>query len=139
VWWRLLLHGVKGAGGHGWEWAQDWRCEYGWYPSVGAGGQIRSYQQRAHVFWGCPCAQAVQGPVLESLPQGVSITPAQLWLLEVPSPCVRERDWWVLAMSALSGMSRFRRQFAHGEVAQVWEAPISFFRSLRRDITKSQR
>ena len=38
----------------------------------------------------CPCAQAVLGPVLKSLPQGVSITPAHLWILEAPSPCVRD-------------------------------------------------
>ena len=36
---------------------------------------------------------------------GVSIRPAHLWLLEAPSPCVRERDRWVLALSALSAMS----------------------------------
>jgi len=99
---------------------------------MGAGGLVQSYQQRAHVFWGCPCAQAVLGPVLESLPQGpgVSIRPAHLWFLEAPSPCVRERDWWVLALSALSAMSKFRRQFAQGGVAQVWEATTSFFQSL---------
>ena len=71
----------------------------------------------------------VLGPVLESLPQGVSIRPAHLWLLEAPSPCVRERDWWVLALRALSAMSRFRRQFVQGRVAQVWEATTSFFMS----------
>jgi len=30
---------------------------------------------------------------------GVSIRPAHLWPLEAPSPCVRERDWWLLALS----------------------------------------
>jgi len=100
---------------------------------------VRSHQQRANVFWGCPCAQAVLGPVLESLPQGVSIRPAHLWLLEAPSPCVRERDWWVLALSALSAMARFRRQFAQGGVAQVREATTSFFQSLKQDFADSQR
>ena len=82
------------------------------------------------MFWGCPCTQAVLGPVLESLPQGVSIRPAHLWLLEAPSPCVRERDWWVLALSALNAISRFRRQFAQGGVAQVREATTSFLQTL---------
>ena len=61
--------------------------------------------------------QAVLGPVLESLPQGVSIRPAHLWLLEAPFPCVRECEWWVLALSALSAMPRFQRQLAQGGVA----------------------
>ena len=118
---------------------EDRRCECGLYPSMAAGGQVRSYQQWAHVFLGCLHVQAVLGPVLKSLPQEVSSRPAHLWLFEAPSPCVRERDWWVLALSALSAMSRFRRQFVQGGMAQVQKATTSFFQSLKQDFADSQR
>ena len=67
VWWRLPLHGVKGAGGHGWAWAQDRRCECGWYPSVGAGGLVRSYQQRACVPVGVCILVYVHFPLVKAL------------------------------------------------------------------------
>ena len=72
VWCRLLrsmLHGVEGAGGRGGAWAQDRRCEYGWYPLVGILGQLARTSSKRMCFGGCPCAQAVLGLVLESLPQ----------------------------------------------------------------------
>ena len=83
-------------------------------------------------------------PMSSGGPGSCARVPAHLWLLEAPSPCVRERDWWVLALSAISAMSRFRRQFAQGRVAQVREATTSFFhgtsgQSLKRDFTDSQR
>ena len=56
-----------------------------------------------------------------------------------PYPCLKERDRWVLALSALSAMSRFQKQFVQGGVAQVREATTSFIQGLKRDFTDSQR
>ena len=63
------------------------------------------------------------------------------WFLNIvinhPSPCVKERGWWVLAPGALS-VSRFRRQLAQGGVAQVRKATTSFFQSLKQEFADSQ-
>ena len=118
VWWRLLLHGVKGAGGHGWAWAGDKACVCGWQPLAGSDAHTRAFQQRAHVFWGCPCAQAVVQCVRERV-VGASVLPVQVWLLG-PSPLsVGHREWWVLALAALNAMVVFRGVFARSGADQV--------------------
>jgi hypothetical protein len=111
VWWRLLLHGVRGAGGHGWPWAQGKTCVCRWQPPVGTDAYTRAFHQRAHVFWGCPCAQAVVQCLREYIPQ-VFLLPVHLWLLIPPSPYVAAHDWVVLGLAALSAMLSLRGVFA---------------------------
>ena len=89
------------------------------------------------MFWGCPCAQAVLGLVQERLPQGVLVRPVNLWLLAAPSPHVSERDWWVLALSALNAMIRFRGAFRSGGVDLVVAKSRAFLDSAWQDFIAS--
>ena len=118
VWWRLLLHGVKGAGGHGRAWALGRQCACGWHPSGGADVPTRAYQQRAHVFWTCPCAQVVVQCVREWV-GGVPVLPVHVWLLTPPACFARDCEWYVLALIALNAMVSFRGVFASGGEEQV--------------------
>jgi len=118
MWWRLLLHGVKGAGGHGWAWARERVCVCGWHPSHASDGPTRAFQQRAHVFWECPCAQAVVQCVRERL-GGAPVLPVHVWLFAPPPRTVGEREWYVLALAALNAMAKFRGVFASGGEEQV--------------------
>ena len=113
VWWRLLLHGVKGVGGHGWAWARDRACVCGWRPSPAADGPMRAFQQRAHVFWECPCAKTVIQCVRERL-GGAPVSPVQVWLLSPAPHSMAESGWFVLALAALNAMLKLRGVYESG-------------------------
>ena len=77
----------------------------GWYPPEDTAAPDRAFQQRAHVFWECPCARAVVQCVQERVPSAC-VLPFQVWLV-APPPRVEEGPaWWVLALTALNAMIR---------------------------------
>jgi hypothetical protein len=110
AWWRLLLHGVPGAGGHGA--VQRHACACGWAPSPGLAGEAAADARREHVFWLCPVAVAVRDLLQGHLPPGVSLLPYHLWLLASPSPTVHPGVWSVVALAGLSAMFRSARFMA---------------------------
>jgi len=137
VWWRLLLHGVKGAGGHGWAWARGTGCVCGWHPSHAADGPTRAFQQRTHVFWECPRTQVVVQCVRERL-GGAPVLPVQVWLLGPPPHSVDESEWYVLALAALNAMARFTGVVASGGLEQVRAQTRDLFDRAWQDFSASQ-
>ena len=111
TWWRLLLQGVPGAGGHdvavdkacacGWHWQQEGRL-----PGPAAAAAVR-----AHVFWLCPVAVAVRGLLQANLPAGSQLQPRHLWLLAPPDR-VHPGVWLVAALAALDALAGTRRFMA---------------------------
>ena len=108
TWWRLLLHGVPGVGGHGIAWARGSACVRGWQAADAAPCDVRASQQREHVFWSCPRAQAAEDVLAKNLPPGISVLPMHVWLLVPPCPSVNERVWWVVCLCTLNSMKRLR-------------------------------
>ena len=108
IWWRLLLHGVSGAGGHGIPWARGSACVCGWQAADSAACDVRALQQREHVFWSCPRAQAAVDVLAKNLPPETSVLPVHVWLLIPPCPNVNERVWWVACLCTLNSMRRLR-------------------------------
>lgn len=110
VWWRLLVNGVSGAGGHGA--VVDRPCACGWHwRAAGWVGADAAAAVRAHVFWECPVAVAVRGCLQRNLPPGVVLEPRHLWLL-MPPAGVHPGVWLVAALSALSALADARRFMA---------------------------
>jgi len=50
VWWRLLQHGVVGAGGHVWPTKRGTACPCGWQNAATLSRAAQALQQREHVF-----------------------------------------------------------------------------------------
>jgi hypothetical protein len=102
TWWRLLLQGVPGAGGHGIVLAGGCGC--------GAAAPARTpagaLEARAHAFWHCPVAQGVRRFLEHNLPAGTVLRPWHLWLLEPPSQALHPGVWHVVALAALEAMFR---------------------------------
>ena len=107
VWWRLLLHGVPGAGGH--DVGQRGPCPCGWRPPDDLPLPLVSLQQRDHAFWVCPVAVAVRRLLQHFLPSGVVVQPCHLWLLTPPHPSVHAGVWVVVGLAALTALDRARR------------------------------
>ena len=101
-WWRLLLNGVRHAGGH--EIGLKGPCPCGWAPDAGLDGPAIAAAQRKHVHWDCAPAQAVRQVLAHNLPQGVQLHPRHLWLLEPPCPDVHPGVWAVVATGALTAI-----------------------------------
>ena len=122
IWWRLLLHGVPGAGGHGIAWARGSACACGWRAANAAGCEVRALQQREHVFWTCPHAQAVVDVLVENLPPGTTVLPKHVWLLVPPCPNMNERVWWVVCLCSLNSVRKLRYDLSQDlkEQAQVF-------------------
>ena len=53
VWWRLLQHGVVGAGGHGWPMKRETACPCGWQHSAASPRAAQALQLREHILWTC--------------------------------------------------------------------------------------
>jgi hypothetical protein len=68
VWWRLLQHGVVGAGGHGWPMKRGTACPCGWQHSSALPRAIQALQLREHVFWTCTGASAIRRAIQHNLP-----------------------------------------------------------------------
>jgi hypothetical protein len=102
AWWRLLLNGVRCAGGH--DIGLKGPCPCGWAPDAGLDGPAIAAAQRKHVHWDCAPAQAVRQVLAHNLPQGVQLQARHLWLLEPPSPQVHPGVWAVVATGALTAI-----------------------------------
>ena len=120
VWWRLLLGGVVGAGGHGIA-LRSQRCPCGWTVPAGLSDEDAASAQRDHVFWFCPPAKAVRTWIAQSLPQGSLLHPRHLWLLQ-PPPRVHHGVWWVVALAALTALDRARKYMWQSWKAQQQQA-----------------
>jgi hypothetical protein len=84
VWWRLLQHGVVGAGGHGWPMKRETACPCGWQHSAASPRAAQALQLREHVFWNCTGASAIRRAIQHNLPGSVQLLPRHVWLLEQP-------------------------------------------------------
>ncbi len=110
IWWRLLLGGVSGAGGHGLGWRIGERCPCGWGLGVGEGGgeRVEAGEARDHAFWGCAPTVAVRTLLQRHLTRGTRLQARHLWLLEPPAPDVHAEVWAVVALAALRAIVRAR-------------------------------
>lgn len=99
VFWRLAVNGIAML--------REGRCSDP--PTCHCG---RGKISRAHCFWDCPIAQAVIKEVTQGLchhlPDG-GITRAHVWLAQ-PPPCVNDKLWQVVALSALNAMESGRKR-----------------------------
>ena len=107
IWWRLLLNGVPGAGGH--DIGLKGPCPCGWAPAAHLSNAGRAAAQRAHVFWHCPAAGEVCKVLAHNLPPGVQLRPQHVWLLQPPTPAIHWGVWAVVALSALKAMACARK------------------------------
>jgi hypothetical protein len=124
--WRLMLNGVRGAGGHD-------RCMSGPCPCGAlsaappprpprpltawvrenhtAAVRWHSYTRRLHVFWDCPVAQSVVKQIAAGLPQGMPLTCADVWLLRVPAAAegfIHPGVWAMVCTFAIHAMEKGR-------------------------------
>lgn len=81
----------------------------GWLPAD-ATADVQADQQREHVFWLCPCAQAVVSVLSRNLCVQVPILPVHVWLLLPPCPEVHEQVWWAVCLCTLNAMLRAHKQ-----------------------------
>lgn len=65
---------------------------------------VRALQQREHIFWTCPHAQAAVDVLAKNLPPGTPVLPQHVWLLVSPCPSVNKRVWWVACLCTLNSM-----------------------------------
>ena len=107
IWWRLLLGGVPGAGGHGI--MLKGPCPCGWAVPAHLCKEAGAAAQRDHVFWQCAPAQAVRRALAHNLPEGTQLQPRHLWLLEPPCPEVHPGVWMVVGMAALTVLQSARK------------------------------
>ena len=107
VWWRLLLHGVAGAGGH--DVGCRGPCPCGWVPAAALAMPAVALLQRDHAFWDCPVTGGVRQLLQRHLPAGVVLHPQHLWLLVPPHPSVHHGVWVVVGLAALTALNRARR------------------------------
>jgi hypothetical protein len=107
TWWRLLLDGVQGAGGHGIALSKP--CPCGWDAPAHLSKSERAAAQRAHVFWGCTPAVAIRTAISHNLSPGSQLLPKHLWLLQPPGEQVEQGVWAVAGMAALSAMAGARK------------------------------
>ena len=107
TWWRLLLNGVAGAGGH--DIGLKGACPCGWAPAAHLSSRDRAAEQRAHVFWHCRTACEVRKVLTHNLPAGVQLQPYNLWLLQPPTPDIHWGVWAVVGLAALEAMASARK------------------------------
>lgn len=105
-WWRLLLGGLPGAGGHGVA-LRSQPCPCGWTIPAPLIGTAAASAQRDHVMWHCRPAQAVRAFLQHNLPPDTALSPVHLWLLEPPAG-VYEEVWWVVGLAAIKAITRAR-------------------------------
>jgi exonuclease III len=107
AWWRLLLDGIPGAGGHGI--ALNKPCPCGWSAPEGLSKPQKAAAQKAHVFWGCTPAVAIRAVLQLNLPPGTQLLPKHMWLLQPPCAQVKAEVWEVVGMSALTALMGARK------------------------------
>ena len=114
--WRLVVNGVRGAGGHdlpprGRGHHGRALCSCGWEGGAPDGAaRERALAFRWHCFWDCPVAGAVVDEIRRALPAGVTVTCADVWLLRPPQDCGLHAGVWALVcMVAVEAMDRGRR------------------------------
>jgi exonuclease III len=108
TWWRLLLGGVPGAGGHGVVLRKK-PCPCGWHVPMPLVGAAAAAAQRDHVMWECEPARAVRRLLAAQLPAGTVLRPHHLWLLQPPVAAVHPGPWAVACMVALTAIDGARR------------------------------
>lgn len=108
TWYRLLLDGVPGAGGHGIVLKKS-PCPCGWLVPQHLSKEEGAAAQRDHVFWQCLPAQAVRRALQHNLPEGTILQPAHLWLLQPPCPQIHSGVWAVVGLAALTIINSARR------------------------------
>lgn len=99
VWWRLLLGGLQGAGGHGV--CLRGACPCGWDVPAYVSSQQGAAAQTAHVMWHCTTAAAVRALLQHHLPPSTPLLPHHLWLLCPPHPTIHPGVWAVVGLAAL--------------------------------------
>lgn len=117
--WRLVNHGISGAGGH--NNPSSLPCVCGWHPPArGAPGDtsLRAAAAdawRQHAFWDCPIALAVRKEINSSLPHpSPPVNCDQVWLLTPPpappgSTSLHPGVWRITAAAAVAAMEYGRR------------------------------
>ena len=117
--WRLVNHGIAGAGGHNNPSSRP--CICGWTPPArGARGDTTlrpaaADAWRHHAFWDCPIALAVRREINASLPPTCPpVTCAHIWLLSPPpvrpgSTPLHPGVWRITAAAAVAAMDYGRR------------------------------
>jgi len=101
VWWRLLQHGVVGAGGHGWPMKRGTACPRGWQHAAASSRATQALQLREHVFWTCTEASAIRRAIQQP-PSFVQLLPQHVRLLEQPCQTVRKEVWFVVCLADLT-------------------------------------
>ena len=138
VWWRLLQHGVFGAGGHGVTWAKGKGCSCGWEQAVGATTTVRSGYLREHVFWGCACAKVVRSILQHNLPPEVTLQPLHLWLLVPPSNVVQADVWYTVCLAALTVLSKGPSLLERGGIQLVLDRVPGLLKAALVDFAQAQ-
>ena len=106
--WRLMVNGVRGAGGH--DVTPAGACPCGWHPPApagAAGGEAPALAWRKHAFWHCPVAAAVRREIHSGLGRAPSC--ANTWLLQPPRKTMHARVWEVVGMVAVAAMEHGRK------------------------------
>jgi hypothetical protein len=106
--WRLMVNGVRGAGGH--DVTPAGACPCGWHPPApagAAGGEAPVLAWRKHAFWHCPVAAAVRREIHSGLGRAPSC--ANTWLLQPPRKTMHARVWGVGGMVAVAAMEHGRK------------------------------
>jgi hypothetical protein len=111
--WRLLMQGVRGAGGH--DICPAGACPCGWQlpaaycASPAACSTLGAPALRMHYFWQCPVACAVVRQVQSQLPAGRQLACSSLWLGVCPDAAVHAGVWDVVCLAAVAAMEHGRK------------------------------
>ena len=117
--WRLVNHGIAGAGGHNNPSSRP--CICGWIPPArGTRGDTALHQTaadawRRHAFWDCPIALSVRKEINASLPPtSPPVTCDHIWLLTPPAASpgcapLYPGVWRITAAAAVAAMEYGRR------------------------------
>lgn len=112
--WRLLLNGVCGAGGH--DIVLQNPCYCGWQPTLPVSPEhkhARALELRHHVFWECHGARAVRHFLSAHLPVDVQLCVRHLWLSVTPHEHVHPVVWSVVCLASLTAiLSTHKRMWA---------------------------
>ena len=105
VWWRLIQHGVVGAGGHGWPMKRGTACLVAGNTQLRGHVLHRRYSYRSTTFGLAQAgASAIRRAIQHNLPISVQLLPRHVWLLEQPCQTVRKEVWYVVCLAALTAM-----------------------------------
>ena len=106
VWWRLLQHGVVGAGGHGWPMKKGTACPCGrQHATASRPCATQAQQLREHVFWNCTGALAIRLATQRNLSEGVIAFAATACVTDRTALPISEKG--VLVCCLLCGSNRY--------------------------------